>query len=208
MIKHKLLILIAAVTALGLSQAGATFVKLVDGDPDGIKLWNDVANKNVTDFDAFVGQNNSGGHSVHIHTFGPVDSGSGYATIKPVKGGSLTDVIFTPDSSTTFSDFSFRGQLTDFGDGTVTLIVTDSLNVVTTFTFSGLGKNQDFPRQGIISEDGSFIKTVELQSDFKEIKQLDVSFGDPTRVPDGGTTVMLLGAALSVLGMARRYLKS
>jgi hypothetical protein len=27
-------------------------------------------------------------------------------------------------------------------------------------------------------------------------------------VPDGGSTVMLLGAALSVLGMARRYLKS
>ena len=27
-------------------------------------------------------------------------------------------------------------------------------------------------------------------------------------LPDGGTTVMLLGAALSVLGMARRYLKS
>ena len=27
-------------------------------------------------------------------------------------------------------------------------------------------------------------------------------------VPDGGTTVMLLGAALSALGMARRYIKS
>ena len=27
-------------------------------------------------------------------------------------------------------------------------------------------------------------------------------------VPDGGTTVMLLGGALSVLGMARRYIKS
>ncbi|HEU5238609.1 MAG TPA: VPDSG-CTERM sorting domain-containing protein, partial [Pyrinomonadaceae bacterium] len=27
-------------------------------------------------------------------------------------------------------------------------------------------------------------------------------------VPDGGTTVMLLGAALGALGMARRYLKS
>ena len=27
-------------------------------------------------------------------------------------------------------------------------------------------------------------------------------------VPDGGTTVMLLGAALGALGMVRRYLKS
>ena len=35
-------------------------------------------------------------------------------------------------------------------------------------------------------------------------------FGSPTgqQVPDGGTTIMLLGAALSTLGVARRYLKS
>jgi hypothetical protein len=35
-------------------------------------------------------------------------------------------------------------------------------------------------------------------------------FGSPggNGVPDGGTTVMLLGAALGALGMARRYLKS
>jgi hypothetical protein len=29
---------------------------------------------------------------------------------------------------------------------------------------------------------------------------------DANAVPDGGTTVMLLGAALGALGMARRYL--
>jgi hypothetical protein len=32
--------------------------------------------------------------------------------------------------------------------------------------------------------------------------------GTPGGVPDGGTTVMLLGAALGALGMARRFLKS
>jgi VPDSG-CTERM motif len=32
--------------------------------------------------------------------------------------------------------------------------------------------------------------------------------GGTTGVPDGGTTAMLLGAALSVIGMARRYLMS
>jgi hypothetical protein len=31
---------------------------------------------------------------------------------------------------------------------------------------------------------------------------------NPTSVPDGGTTVMLLGMALGALGMARRYLRS
>ena len=34
-----------------------------------------------------------------------------------------------------------------------------------------------------------------------------VLFGGGNSVPDGGTTVMLLGAALGALGMARRYLK-
>jgi hypothetical protein len=29
---------------------------------------------------------------------------------------------------------------------------------------------------------------------------------NPTTAPDGGTTVMLLGAALGALGMVRRYL--
>ena len=207
MIKHKLLILITAVTAIGLSQAGATFIKLEDNDPDGIKLWNDVANKDVKDFNAFVGQNHPDGHFVHIHTAGPVDSGSGFATIKPVKGMSLTDVIFTPDSQNLYSDFSFRGQLNAISDGELTLIVTDNLGIMTTFVFDGLGKNNDFSRRGVISEDGSFIKTVELKSDFKEIKQLEISFGDPGSVPDGGSTVMLLGAALGSLGMARRFLK-
>ena len=32
--------------------------------------------------------------------------------------------------------------------------------------------------------------------------------GNPPGVPDGGTTVMLLGAALGALGMARRFLKA
>ena len=35
-----------------------------------------------------------------------------------------------------------------------------------------------------------------------------ILFGPTGTVPDGGTTVMLLGAALGALGMARHYLKS
>jgi len=35
-----------------------------------------------------------------------------------------------------------------------------------------------------------------------------ILFGPASGVPDGGTTVMLLGAALGALGMARRFLKS
>lgn len=35
-----------------------------------------------------------------------------------------------------------------------------------------------------------------------------ILFGPTGQVPDGGTTVMLLGAALGALGMARRFLRS
>jgi len=33
-------------------------------------------------------------------------------------------------------------------------------------------------------------------------------YGGTTTVPDGGTTVMLLGAALGALGIARRFMTS
>jgi hypothetical protein len=52
--------------------------------------------------------------------------------------------------------------------------------------------------------------TVTFDNPVKNISHISF-FGSPTltrSVPDGGTTVMLLGGALSVLGVARRYLKS
>jgi hypothetical protein len=51
--------------------------------------------------------------------------------------------------------------------------------------------------------------TVTFDNPVKNISHITF-FGSPGggHVPDGGTTVMLLGAALSTLGVARRYLKS
>ena len=49
--------------------------------------------------------------------------------------------------------------------------------------------------------------TVTFDNPVKNISQVDF-FGSPDgQVPDGGTTVMLLGTALGSLGMARRFLK-
>jgi VPDSG-CTERM motif len=42
----------------------------------------------------------------------------------------------------------------------------------------------------------------------RALSHLDVFCCAGTQVPDGGTTVILLGAALGALGMARRYIKS
>ena len=205
--KLKYIVSIVALTAALTLSARASFV--VAQDPGGEKIFFDEANKGVTDFEGFVGDNKSTAPHVHIHTTGPVDTGSGFSNIKPVKDGSLTELIFTPADPNLFGDFSFRGQLTAAGLGTVILTVQDNQgHAPQTFTFSGLGGPNDFERQGIVSFDHETIQWVKLTSDFKEFKQVEISFGDPVSTPDGGATVMLLGAALSVLGMARRYLKS
>jgi protein with PEP-CTERM/exosortase system signal len=201
----KYVLSIVALTGAFTFPASATFIKAPD--PGGEKLFIDVANKDASDFEGFVGANNPSAPHVAIHTTGNVDTGSGFANIKPVKGGSLTELVFTPADPTLFGDFSFRGQLNAGANETVTVTVQDnSANGPQTFTFTGLGKNKDFGRIGIISLDGETIKSVTLTSDFKEVKQIEFSFAG-AQVPDSGTTAMLLGGALAGLGLMRRYLK-
>ncbi len=202
----KYILSIAALTGALTLSASASFI--VDANPGGEKLFIDVANKNVSDFQGFVGANNSSAPHVDIHTTGNVNTGSGFATIKPVKNGSLTELVFTPENPSLFADFSFRGQLLGDANGTVTVSVQDNQgNAPQTFTITGLGANADFGRQGIISLDGETIQSVTLRSDFKEVKQIEFSFGHGVGVPDSGATAMLLGSALAGLGVVRRYLK-
>ena len=52
--------------------------------------------------------------------------------------------------------------------------------------------------------------TVTFDNPIRDISHLTFFYGiceQPPGVPDGGTTVMLLGAALGALGITRRYLK-
>ena len=200
----KYILSIAALTGALILSASATFI--VDPDPGGQKLFIDVANKNVSDFEGFVGANNSSAPHVDIQTTGNVNTGSGFANIKPIKDGSLTELIFTPENSNLFADFSFRGQLNDAANGMVTVTVQDNQgNPAQMFILTGLGGPNDFARQGIISLDGETIQSVTLTSDFKEVKQIEFSF--TPGVPDNGTTAMLLGGGLAAIGLVRRYLK-
>jgi VPDSG-CTERM motif len=199
----KYLFAMTVLTAALTLSASATF--MVDPDPGGEKLFIDVANKDVSDFEGFVGANNSSAPHVDIHTTGNVNTGSGFANIKPVKGGSLTVLTFTPENPDLFADFSFRGQLLTDAGGTVNVSVTDNLGNTQTFAFTGLGANADFARQGIISLDGETIQSVTLMSDFKEVKQIEFSLAG-ARVPDSGSTVMLLGVALGAAEVLRRFI--
>src|SRR5438874_10671612 len=200
----KYLLTIVALSGVFALSASATFI--IDPDPGGEKLFIDVANKNVSDFEGFVGANNSSAPHVGIHTTGNVNTGSGFATIKPIKGGSLTELVFTPENSNLFADFSFRGQLNEGANGTVTVTVQDNQGgAPQQFILTDLGTNSDFARQGIISLDGETIQSVTLTSDFKQVKQIEFSFA--AGVPGNGATVMLLGGALAGLGLVRHYLK-
>ena len=200
----KYLFAMTVLTAALTLSASATF--MIDTNPGGEKLFIDVANKDVSDFQGFVGANNPGAPHVDIHTTGNVDTGSGFANIKPVKKGSLTVLTFTPENPDLFADFSFRGQLLTDAGATVNVSVTDNLGNTQTFAFTGLGANADFARQGIISLDGETIQSVTLTSDFKEVKQIEFSLPG-VRVPDSGSTAMLLGSAIAGLGLLLRYRK-
>ena len=158
-----------AVMALGMAgQANATFIIDPNAGSDGTKLFLTMA-KDATSSTGSVASSDD----VNISVTGPSDFASGFANIKPVKGGSLTDIIFTPVDPNFFDSFSFRGQSLQ-GNVTLDLIVTDNQgNPAQTLLFTIPKKDADFGPFGIISTDGETIKSVELSlpTGFKEGKQ-------------------------------------
>lgn len=167
------LLALSASLLLGAQAAQAGFIK--DANPGGSKLMIDVANKNASSFNGNVEL--AGSPLVAITTVGNVDTGSGYANIKPVKDGLLTKLTFTPVDGTLFNGFSFRGQLLASAGGQVKVTVQDNAgDPAEVFIFTGLGSNSDFGRIGIIAAAGSgdTIKSVTVEaSSFKEFKQVD-----------------------------------
>jgi hypothetical protein len=197
----KYIVAIITLTVAFTWSANATFVENTDFKNE-LKLFNDQAWKNVTSFTATVGGHT--GPPVLVQTDGHVDSGAGFANITPTNNEPLISLTFTPGDNTLFSDFSFRGQLTQAG--TVSLAVFDQFGTEFDFTTMSEGKDDNIPRFGVISNDGETIDHIIVTADsFKEFKQIEFSFGDGVAVPDGGATVMLLGAALTGLGLLRRF---
>jgi hypothetical protein len=170
-------------TSCGVSQCDA-----------GTKFFIDTANKDVPTFGGTVQ-----GNAITVDTTGNVDTGSGFATIKPTSAATLTDLIFTPSDDTLFSDFSFRGQLEPAGfTGMVDVTWTDSSGTSGTLVFTGVkGPNSDFNRLGIVSNDGETLKSVEISTpgseSFKEFKQVEFSgTGIIPSIPELSTWAMML----------------
>jgi hypothetical protein len=170
----------------------------------GTDFFIDTANNDVSTFGGTVQ-----GNAITVDTTGNVDTGSGFATIKPTSGATLTDLIFTPANDTLFSDFSFRGQLDPSGfNGMIDVIWTDSAGTSGTLDFTGVsGPNSDFGRLGIVSNDGETLKSVEVMTtasgSFKEFKQVQFSgTGIIPSIPELSTWAMMLAgfAGLGFLG--------
>jgi hypothetical protein len=195
---------------LGITSQEAKADFIVDPDPGGDMFFIDVANKNVSSFTGKVG-NQTTGPVVTVDTVGNVDTGSGYANIKPADS-TLTDLTFTPADATLFGDFSFRGQLD--AEGSVTVTVQDNQGVSQVFTFTGLPANADFGRIGIIASDTETIKWVEISSNsFNEVKQVDFSSADGGgssqngQVPEPATMLLLGSGLVGLWGVRRKFKK-
>jgi hypothetical protein len=154
-------------------------------------------------------------NDVNIAVVGNADFADGFSTIKPVKGGSLTELTFTPANPNAFSDFTFRGQSIDAQN--VELIVTDNQgDAPQDFFFDFTKSNEDFGPFGITAANPHLdsIKSIELidTGGFEEAKQFTFS---PSSLGKGGgggvpepaswaTMLMGLGAVGAVLRKARR----
>jgi hypothetical protein len=114
----------------------------------------------------------------------------------------------------------------DFGDFfTVSMTTGNSWDISWKLAGSGFGFDGVLIKDGNVQGSGMLYRFYGVSADEKFVGSGTVTFDDPVKnishigffgspgsptqhgVPDGGTTVMLLGGALSVLGMARRYVK-
>ena len=209
-IKYSLMSLLFMVTALLMMTVPAQAHFVIDTNPGGEKSYL-IQAVDTNSFSGSVGEN-SITPDVDVTTIGKVDTANGYATIKPVKNGVLTDLLFTPTGNNKYGDFSFRGQLEDAGfTGIVDVKVTDQIDTVFIFEFTIEKANQDFDRIGVVSTDGEWIKSVEIWTTgtggFKEVKQIDFSSPTSAPVPIPAAFWLFGTGIFGIVGIRRRFQK-
>jgi hypothetical protein len=149
-------------------------------------------------------------------TAGPIGNGTAENTY-------LQDNGYLPATSQFLFKQNSNGSTEgDFGQYFTVSISGNTATISWNLTGSGFTLDGVLIKDGNVQSKGHIYRFYGVSDDQTLIGSGTVTFDDPVRnishisffgspggngVPDGGTTVMLLGAALGSLGMARRFLK-
>lgn len=166
---------IASLAMASASSAWADFV--IDKSPSGETLILKNPNNGNFNFDGKVEDKNWGG-AISVGANGPITFDGGEDDEKNKQYGITSDIVFKFDNqkSVGFSEFSFKGSLDSKADGVLEMIVTDNNDKQFDLKFSGLGKDKEFDRIGVIANTkGEYIKSIELKSFFKSEKEFELS---------------------------------
>jgi hypothetical protein len=143
-----------------------------------------------------------------------VDGGAAavYTTGNSATGSNVSEVDqFGNDATSEFSAFAYNANNDGFGQFTVRLSNQNASVLIQTITFTVT--NTSLTTLWTSANDVLAFNSQGWDASAHYIDTLNTGLtyfageGAGT-IPDGGTTVMLLGTALGALGMARRYLKS
>jgi hypothetical protein len=157
-------------------------------------------------------------------TAGPIGNPANELNYLQTHGGGSYQPTFLPGTS----QFLFKMNNDGTTEGafgqyfTVNMVSGNTWDISWNLTGSGFTLDGALIKDGNVQGTGMLYRFYGVSADETTIGSGTVTFNDPVRnishisffgspggqVPDGGTTVMLLGAALSTLGVARRYLKS
>jgi hypothetical protein len=155
-----------------------------------------------------------------FHTAGPIGNGTAENTYLQNNG-------YLPATSQYLGKYN-QGGVVENGAINISSYVTIVETAANTWTISWNLTGSGFTLDGVLIKDGNvqtkgmLYRFYGVSADETLVGSGTVTFDNPVRgishitffgspggngVPDGGTTVMLLGAALGSLGMARRFLK-
>jgi hypothetical protein len=174
---------------------------------------------------------NASAHLLDPHQFftnGPIGNPAAELNYLQTNGGGSYQPTFLPATSQYLGKFNSGGGIEN---GAIDIASYVTINVVSanTWEVSWNLTGSGFTLDGVLIKDGNvqgrgmLYRFYGVSADETLIGEGTVTFDDPRRgishisffgspggngVPDGGTTVMLLGAALGALGMARRFLMS
>ncbi|HEY5514256.1 MAG TPA: hypothetical protein VIK40_11495 [Geomonas sp.] len=200
-------------------QSGITWFSVSEGNTEYTgqgNNWYMYINgtpQNTSSFTGSIGLNN-GPVDVNVTTIANVDSGSGWANIKPVVGTTLESLTFTPTpaNQNAYGDFSFRGQV---GDNRQVLIdvktaqgneYKSSLALPSSLFTVDKSAPQDFTRIGFYLTNESIQSVIITNPDFKEVKQIEFSPASPVPIP--GVAWLLGSGICALIGLKRRSCKN